>query len=79
MRRTKWAIAATAIGLMLSLWWWNEIPKPYERPAALTPQEDQTIEKAKGTHGKFIRLRYDNCRIYFIRDGQEILIARRTP
>ncbi|MFZ2809428.1 MAG: hypothetical protein WAZ60_23840 [Desulfosalsimonadaceae bacterium] len=80
--RTCWAIVSTLLlvsYMAFALWFWNEISRPYERPAGLTPMESMEIERAKKKHGREIRVRVETGRIYFVRDGQEILIARRTP
>ncbi|MHB8123137.1 MAG: hypothetical protein ACYDG4_13385 [Desulfuromonadaceae bacterium] len=82
MTRLKYAILATPLiiaYMLLMLWFWDSTRPliPYERPPELTPQEERVIDKAKGKHGREIRVRYDNYRIYFVRDGREILIARR--
>lgn len=77
-RGTRLALAIVLILIFyaaLCLWWANS-PKPYERPRAHTAAEARLIAKALRYHGN-VTFITTKTRIYFKRDGQEILIARR--
>jgi len=74
-------VAALLFGLITGLVWiyWINVidPDPYARPRAHTPQEQKLVEWALGYHG-IECLITTKTRIFFTRDGQEILIVRRT-
>ena len=74
-------VAALLFGMVIGLVWiyWINVidPDPYARPRAHTRAEARIIKKALRYHG-ISHLITTTTRIYFKRDGQEILIARRA-
>jgi hypothetical protein len=78
-RGTKLALAIAAILLFYAalVLWWNSQRKPYESPPVHTLIEERAVKAALKRHGDITPIT-TTTRIYFKRDGQEILIARRA-
>ena len=83
-RRTKWAIIITLLFLgygLAVLWFWNLLPRPYERPPKPTQAEETAMEKARKQHGNYTQIVAVEG-IYFERKGrngtERVWIARRS-
>ncbi len=78
-RGTKLALAIAFVLLfyaLLVLWWSNSQRKPYSNPPVHTLTEERAIKQAFKKHGDITPITTRE-RIYFERNGREILIARR--
>jgi len=54
--RTKWAIIFTLLLLGYGLavvWFWNNLPRPYERPPARTKMEQAAVDKLRPRIGHY--------------------------
>jgi len=79
-RGSKLAVAIALVLIfyaVLCIWWANSRYQPYERPPAHTKAEARIVKKALRRHG-ISHLITTETKIYFEREGKEILIARRA-
>jgi hypothetical protein len=72
-RKAKWTLIAflilLAYGLAVFLFWDN-LPRPYERPSKPSKAEEKAMEKARKRHGNYTQI-ITNAGIYMERIGKD--------